>query len=337
MPHVQWKDRFNINYKDIDDQHRGLIAILNDLIDLVEGRGEPALVTQIFHRLFEYSLVHFATEERYMERALYPGLAAHKAAHATFMMKLVEFNETYDATDPRLLDAALDFLRGWYLGHIMGLDMEYQPHLQGLLGRLPLRAVLFDFGNVLVRFDNRRFLAWLSGRCRLEPDELHRRIYGASGILRDFETGRVHPQEFARELALLCEQPIEAEALEEAYSDIFTPIEETLELVRRLKPHLRLGLISDTSPWHFKRAIRPCPVFELFDAVTLSFQVGRLKPDRALYEDALARLDLIAEECVVVDDLETNVEAAKALRFHALHFTTSGKLEGDLRRLGLPV
>lgn len=337
MPHVQWKERYNINYKDIDAQHQGLIVLLNDLMDLLERQREAEEVSTIFHRLFEYTQVHFATEERYMKKARYVGLLAHKAAHAAFMRRLLELNDAYDPTDPKLLEATLDFLREWYVNHIMRMDMEYVPHMQGLLGKLPVRGVLFDFGNVLSAFDTRRFTARLAETCGADPAALHAAIYERSGLIPQYESGALDSSAFARRLAALCEHPFTDDALAEAYADIFTPTPAVQDLVRRLKPKYRLGLISETGPWHLERAIRTCPVFPLFDAATFSCEVGHLKPSAQLFEDALGKLDLISEECVYIDDREEVVAAARALRFHGIVFRSAEALEVELRRLGLEV
>ena len=75
MAHILWKDRYNIGYKDIDVQHRGLLDFLNELIDLVDEGGSPDRVSTILHGLCDYALTHFTIEERYMKAVGYPGLA----------------------------------------------------------------------------------------------------------------------------------------------------------------------------------------------------------------------------------------------------------------------
>jgi putative hydrolase of the HAD superfamily len=122
-----------------------------------------------------------------------------------------------------------------------------------------------------------------------------------------------------------------------AYTDIFTPIDTTFALVRRLKPRYRLGLLSNTSELHFEKGIRPVAVFPLFDAVTLSYEVRSMKPDRRIYDDAIRKMGLPPWACVYIDDLPANVAAGAALGLRALHYTTYDALETDLRRLGVAV
>jgi hemerythrin len=124
MAHVQWKDRYNINYKEIDEQHKCLVAIMNRMIDII-GQDHPTDQTkEIFHQICQYALTHFASEERYMEAAGYPGLGRHKSQHATFIDRLLELNRTSDSLDAGLLEEILVFVRRWYLNHIAISDQE---------------------------------------------------------------------------------------------------------------------------------------------------------------------------------------------------------------------
>ena len=56
MAHIHWKDRYNIGFRDIDAQHKVLLDLLNDLIDLVGERRDAATVAGIFQRLCEYAV-----------------------------------------------------------------------------------------------------------------------------------------------------------------------------------------------------------------------------------------------------------------------------------------
>ncbi|HNX97644.1 MAG TPA: HAD family phosphatase, partial [Candidatus Aminicenantes bacterium] len=60
-----------------------------------------------------------------------------------------------------------------------------------------------------------------------------------------------------------------------------------LALLERLKKRFRLGLLSNTGPWHAEHQIRASEAFPLFDAVTFSFETGTAKPDRRMFLDIL--------------------------------------------------
>ena len=110
------------------------------------------------------------------------------------------------------------------------------------------------------------------------------------------------------------DDPTDAEGVERiydpAFNGMFSPIEPTLALIRRLKGRYRLGLLSNTNEWHFRGHIATVPVFPLFDTVTLSYEVREMKPGERIYRDALGKLGLPPESCVFIDDIEENVAAA---------------------------
>lgn len=200
----------------------------------------------------------------------------------------------------------------------------------------PIRGVIFDFGNVIYRFDNGRILAGLAGLCGRSVGELAARV-GNSTLSEDYESGRLDSSAFLEGVSTLCGFPFERKAFIKAFTEIFTPIDSTLELIRRLAPHYRLGLISNTNPWHFEHAIRTCEVFPLFSAVTLSHELKAMKPDRRLYEDALTKLALPAEACVFIDDRPEFAEAATRLGLRGITYTDGETLNRELEALGVRV
>ena len=332
MAHIQWKERYNIGYKEIDAQHKVLLDLLNELIDLAGGSGHPDQITSIFHRLYEYVLTHFSTEERYMRICRYPRLAEHEAEHATFIQKMLELNNSFDPTDPHLLDETLDFIKTWYIDHILKSDLDYAPSMKRYHAEAPIQAVLFDFGNVLCLFDNAKFLEALSKLCGSPAKELETRLYRDSTLTQEYERGEISSAGFLAGVSALCGADLPEEAFIQAYTDIFTPNPAVFDLVKRIKRNHRVGLLSNTSPWHFEHVIAKTEVFPLVDSVSLSYEVGASKPDPRLFEDALEKLGLMAEECVFIDDQPAFAQAATEHLLHGIAYTTPIALMAELRR-----
>ncbi len=333
MVQITWKDRYNIGYGEIDAQHRSLLDLLNELGGLIGERQDPVVVGAVFSRLCDYVRVHFSTEERLLEACGYLRLADHRDLHARFVEKLLELNRSFDPADPRLLSETSDFLKHWYLEHITKADQDYAPFLQRHPPENPVRALIFDFGNVQYRFDNGRFLTGLARLSGRSTEELKRAIYDDSSLSQDYESGRIDSQAFLEGVSALCGLALtEAEFLP-VFTDLFTPIDSTLDLMRKLKPTYRIGLLSNTCPWHFDHFIRTAPVFPLYDTVTLSYEVGASKPDPRIYQDALAKLALPPEACVYIDDLPPFAEAATKLGMIGLTYTTPVVLMAQLRAL----
>ena len=197
-----------------------------------------------------------------------------------------------------------------------------------------IRGVVFDFGNVICRFEYNRFLNKLRQWSALPVETLMEKIFG-SGIHLQFERGGTDTAGFHHLVESAIDAKIPAEAFAEAFIDIFTPVEGTQSIIRALKGKKRLGLLSNTNELHFLRCIRPTPVFPLFDSITLSYEVGALKPEEAIYRDALRKLSVHANECVFIDDIPAYVEAAKAIGMRGIHFENPDQLRSDLVKLNV--
>jgi len=198
-----------------------------------------------------------------------------------------------------------------------------------------IRAVIFDFGNVLCRFNNRRMVENLAPYSELSLEELGERILAPSELGRRYEAGLISSDVFFRGAVESCRLKITRQEFVRAFCDIFTPLPETQDLVKRLHGRVKLGLLSNTSEWHYLHAIRSTEVFPLFDAVTASFEVKALKPDPAVYRDVVGKLGCPPGECFYTDDILPFVEAARGLGLSAAPFTTPEALEGELLRRGI--
>jgi len=197
-----------------------------------------------------------------------------------------------------------------------------------------IRGVIFDFGNVICSFDVEIFLAKLHGWSGLDVETLRDQVYG-SRLHSRYERGEISSEEFRDRIVRMTGARVPVEAFEEGFTDIFTPLGDTQALILGLKGKYRLGLLSNTNECHFRRHIRRVPVFPLFDAVTLSFEVGALKPEPPIYRDALRKLSLPPEECVYIDDIVEYAEGARALGIHGIRYTGHAELLRELSGLGV--
>jgi len=197
-----------------------------------------------------------------------------------------------------------------------------------------IRGVIFDFGNVICSFDVEIFLAKLHGWSGLDVETLRDQVYG-SRLHSRYERGEISSEEFRDRIVRMTGARVPVEAFEEGFTDIFTPLGDTQALILGLKGKYRLGLLSNTNECHFRRHIRRVPVFPLFDAVTLSFEVGALKPEPPIYRDALRKLSLPPEECVYIDDIVEYAEGARALGIHGVRYTGHAELLRELSGLGV--
>ncbi|MDR2207888.1 MAG: bacteriohemerythrin [Azoarcus sp.] len=126
---IKWQNKNNTGIQLIDEQHRGIVSIVNSFYYLAEkGMCNDALFLSITKTLKSYSLIHFIVEERILKATEYPDLAKHIETHRKLSLetKRIEYEAIRD-NDPMLL---LKFLKKWWIEHINGEDMDYVPHLR---------------------------------------------------------------------------------------------------------------------------------------------------------------------------------------------------------------
>lgn len=112
----------------IDEEHKELFRIINEVRRLINDEFIPDKYDEIVHLLTElkdYALHHFKDEEEYMEQIHYIGLEAQKKAHKLYIDHLAEIDlEDIDANQQESLYELLNFLTEWLLNHILKMDKK---------------------------------------------------------------------------------------------------------------------------------------------------------------------------------------------------------------------
>lgn len=130
MPLFRWEARFETGIREIDDQHKRLIWLINDLHEAMkEGRGRET-ISFILAKLLDYSIYHFRTEEGLMEGSDYPFSAEHIKQHAEFILKVQDLSKRFDSGEFMITVETNEFLKEWLTGHILGTDKEMAPFLR---------------------------------------------------------------------------------------------------------------------------------------------------------------------------------------------------------------
>jgi glucose-1-phosphatase len=201
-----------------------------------------------------------------------------------------------------------------------------------------IRTVLFDFGNVVAFFDHQRALRRLLAHTDRTADQLLALMY-YNDLEYRYECGELTTDEvfaMAREVGgLRCSQ----DEFVAAFCDIFSPNPPVAELVGRLKRNgYRLVLASNTNAAHYahyREAFRD--VLAHFDAIAVSHEAGARKPHPKFFEYAHRLAVGERAECVFIDDLADNVEAARAFGWRAIQYTAFEELLAGLKGLGVRV
>jgi hemerythrin-like metal-binding protein len=130
MPLMEWTEDMSVGVKVIDDDHKKLIGMLNELNDGILADKTGASLEGVIEGLLRYTKYHFAREERFFAKTGYPGGAAHKAEHDLLARRVGNLQMRFETGQSRILSTeAMEFLKNWLTDHIMGSDQQYGPHL----------------------------------------------------------------------------------------------------------------------------------------------------------------------------------------------------------------
>lgn len=201
----------------------------------------------------------------------------------------------------------------------------------------------FDLGNVLLTFDNQRMCRQMAAVLGVSEEKVRRSVF-AAGDATDLqwrlESGLVSEAEYHSELITIAAGPYDRAALEHAMSDIFGPIEATMQLAMKLRQRgYRLGLLSNTNSFHWRFVLdgRYPALRDAFEIEVTSFGTRAMKPDPRIYEHAIERCGVERERVFFTDDRPENVAGAIAVGIDAAPFVSTEQLVQDLRIRGVEV
>lgn len=202
--------------------------------------------------------------------------------------------------------------------------------------KLPdIQAVIFDLGRVLVNIDNQLLVEKLfKGLEAADPQELGRKTMAHPAMV-EFNTSRMDPQIFHRRMCECYRLDMDFEAFTSLWCAIFFTMKGMRELLEKIPPRITIGLLSDTDPVHWNFIRRCWPWIDAIKKPTLSFEVGAMKPNPAIYLAAAANVGTPPQRCLFIDDLEANVQGARAVGMHAIRFETVKSLTDQFDALGL--
>lgn len=176
--------------------------------------------------------------------------------------------------------------------------------------------VVFDVGRVLIDFTYERLVKVLyrQGATVTTVDE-----FVAQVDLVPYEHGEISDQQFLKNLNSLLSKPLPEDQLIAAWKDLFTPIDDMLELAARLKSQCGVYLMSNTSNMHWQHLLQTYRLEDVCHGHLASYQVGVMKPAPKIFSVACERFELIPEQTVFIDDMKVNVEGAIACGWQGIH------------------
>ncbi|MDR2755483.1 MAG: HAD family phosphatase [Planctomycetaceae bacterium] len=204
-----------------------------------------------------------------------------------------------------------------------------------------IRFIFFDLGNVLLRFSIQRLSNQVAELTGNTEDEVLHAVF-SNGMERKLECGEISEQEFYESFCNVIGKRPEPLQLSYALNDIFEVVDEVQPFLAKLTAiDFPRGILSNTGPGHWNHCIKKYPfLLQNFPKNhVLSFRVGVMKPDRKIYETALATArqnipDIKPKEILFIDDLEPNVVGAKEFGFDSFQFISEQQLVKEFAMRG---
>ncbi|WP_158240536.1 bacteriohemerythrin [Telmatospirillum siberiense] len=128
---IVWTNAHLIGNKAIDDDHRKLVLLFNELLAVCSAGADSAIIGRTLEAAITLTREHFNREEDVLQASGYPRLQAHRQEHQVLLKQLVAFGAQLTGGAPMSVDPnVVGFLREWAIRHILGHDREYAAYLQ---------------------------------------------------------------------------------------------------------------------------------------------------------------------------------------------------------------
>lgn len=195
------------------------------------------------------------------------------------------------------------------------------------------RLLLFDLGNVLVRFIPDRFSESLG----LDMKEVGNTYEGpVRELTNQYESGGCSTAQYFALLSAMFDNQFDIERLKRAFGSVLTdPIPGMEDIVRRAVQKNHAAVVSNTNEYHFSDVLPRIPALTLLPKRYLSYQMRVMKPSQEFYERVIRSQTVPAGEMLFIDDVKANIESAEQAGMQGFLFQSAGELGELLTERGL--
>jgi hemerythrin len=130
MTAIQWTEDMSVGIDRLDDHHRRLIDLTNQLGSAIAAGDAERVTGTVLGELIRYVFYHFGEEERLMEAAGYAELPAHRQHHRAMAEHVRALENRFDSDPDKVMTADLHaYLADWLINHIRSEDLLYKSSL----------------------------------------------------------------------------------------------------------------------------------------------------------------------------------------------------------------
>ena len=203
------------------------------------------------------------------------------------------------------------------------------------------KLIIFDLGKVIFDYDLSiisKSLSEYSPKKELFED-MDAFIYSNKELFFSYEKGTISSENFYKSFIKLLEiENLPYDKFCDIWNNIFTPIQDVVDLIISLSHRYDLALLSNTNDLHFNFLYKKYPdIFLKFKKLHLSYLMNERKPDAAIYEQVIKEHNVEPHNIFFTDDNKENVYAAMVSGIKAFSFKNIIKLRQDLESFGIEV
>ncbi len=198
-------------------------------------------------------------------------------------------------------------------------------------------TIICDLGNVLINFDHRIAVRKIL-ECTPKGEEEIYDLFFDSGLTEAYEEGKISTDEFFNRVKDTLRLRIGQDEFMLIWKDIFFEVElnkKMHEFLRSVKVQYKLIMMSNLNESHFEFLKPKMPIFNEFDKLILSYEVGYRKPAPEIYKVALDFANIEALKAFYIDDRKDLIDAAAKLGIKGIVFDGNRAFERLLKEFKL--
>ena len=199
-----------------------------------------------------------------------------------------------------------------------------------------IKTIFFDIGGVLIDIHPERTYQYLSDSADVEVSMVKESFPWDAHD--QYERGIINNEDWFIAYKESLPQPccLKRSDFWNAWKLLLGEEKNTVNILEALNKQYSIWLLSNTNPKHIQDEIEKRYLFpSLVNGAVYSFDVGFRKPEKEIYEIAMERANANPQECLFIDDLLENIQAAKQIGIEGIHFISSEQLKQELVHLGI--
>jgi hemerythrin-like metal-binding protein len=131
IPLLEWNDSLSVGVPKFDSHHKRLMGLINEYVKAIEAKKSNADLAPMLMGLYEYTKMHFNSEDAFFKEVGFPDAIAHIREHDELAKEVLAYHEKIKNNQDVDSFAVLRFMEDWLIKHINELDKEYSKYYQG--------------------------------------------------------------------------------------------------------------------------------------------------------------------------------------------------------------